>query len=185
VNPVERRRPRSVVLVGFMGAGKSTVGPLLARRLGWRFTDIDEEIVRRTGASVAEIFRSRGESAFRAMERELTAALSSGPDTVIAPGGGWILQPGALESLPGTARVVWLRVSPEEAVRRLRNDPIERPLLAGPDPLGQARALLPLREPAYRRAHYTVDADARAPADIAAEIAALLDLEGHGDEDQR
>jgi shikimate kinase len=164
-----------------MGAGKTTIGARLAQRLGWRFIDFDEEIVRRAGMSIADIFRTHGEMAFRDMEQRLTAELSCVTDAVLAPGGGWIMRPGALESLPPAARVVWLRVTPEEAVRRVRESDVERPLLAGPDPLAAARQLLAQREPLYGRADLIVDADEATPDDITQRIVAFLELENHGD----
>ena len=176
-------RASSVVLVGLSGAGKSTVGPLLAQHLGWRFLDFDEQIARDAGASIAEIFRTGGEMSFRERERRLTRELSSVAHTVVAPGGGWITDPGALAGLPRGARVIWLRVSAEEAVRRLRGSAIERPLLAG-DPLRRAREILAEREPLYRQAHHTIDVDARAPADIVREIATLLETEADGDSEE-
>jgi shikimate kinase len=163
-----------VVLIGFMGAGKTTIGRLLALELGWRFLDFDEEIVRRTGTSVAHIFREQGEAAFRELEARLTGELSSVERTVIAPGGGWITQPGLLERLPTRTRTVWLRVSPEEAVLRLRAAGAERPLFSGPDPLPAARDLLARREALYLQADHVVDVDGRTPAEIVAEITTLL-----------
>lgn len=168
------QRVRTVVMIGFMGAGKTTVGQILARRLGWDFIDIDEEIVRRARMSVADIFRTLGEAAFRTMEQRLTEELCCKAETVVAPGGGWILKPGALESLPPTARAVWLRVTPEEALRRVCDGAMERPLLAGPEPLARARRLMAEREPLYGAAHHAVDVVARDPDDIAWEIEMLL-----------
>lgn len=164
------REVRRIVLVGFMSAGKTTIGRLLADAQGWRFVDVDEEIVRRTGMSVAEIFRERGEAVFRRLESRLTARLCSLDCAVVAPGGGWIMAPMALERLPAGTLTVWLRVSPEEAVRRALGSGIGRPLLAGTDPLATARALLAVREPRYERADHTVHVDGRTPAEITAEI---------------
>jgi shikimate kinase len=167
-----RRRPRSevndrsVVLVGLPGSGKSATGALLADRLGWAFADIDALIVAQTGRSVADLFRTDGESAFRAMEARLTAALSSQPATVLAPGGGWAAQAGTLEALPGHAAVVWLRVSPDEAIRRLRGSPEERPLLAVPDPVSALHALAVTREERYALADLVVDVDGRGVEDV-------------------
>jgi shikimate kinase len=171
-------QPRAVVLVGFMGAGKTTVGQRLAERLGWRFFDIDDEIVRREGMSIGDIFRTRGEPAFRALERQLTDAVCCEAKAVIAPGGGWILTHGALRRLPAGTVTVWLRVSPEEAVRRLGRDSIERPLLAGSDPLERAREILAAREPFYRGARHVIDVDGREPQDITEEIALLVTAQG-------
>jgi shikimate kinase len=162
------------VLVGLPGSGKTTVGPLLARTLDWTFFDFDDEIVRRAGCSVASLFQERGEEAFRTMEAQLTAELSSLPHAVLAPGGGWAAQPGLLESLPRSAAVIWLRVSPEEAIRRLRGSPVERPLLTGADALGVVRWLARQRNDRYARADLVVDVDGRGPEEIADTISEWL-----------
>lgn len=166
----------AVVLVGMMGAGKSTVGALLAERLGWRFIDLDSEIERVTGQTIPEIFAARGEPAFRALERELTARIASSRGIVLAPGGGWILQDANPAAMPAGTRYVWLRVSPEVAVQRIRQHKRERPLLQGGDPVERARHLSEQREPLYRTAGREIDTDAREPADIAAEIADWIAL---------
>ncbi len=162
-----------VILIGFMAAGKTTVGRLLAERLGWRFVDFDEEIVRRSGETVPEIFRQHGESVFRALEARLTAELRSQERAVLAPGGGWVTTPAALEGLPAGTALVWLRVSAEEALRRIGGG-ADRPLLAGADPLTRARALMDERESLYRRADVVIDVDGRTPAAIADAIVARL-----------
>lgn len=160
-----------VVLVGFMAAGKSTVGPLLAGRLGWQYVDFDDVIEARTGLPISEIFRVQGEAAFRAMEARLTDEFGCARGVVLAPGGGWITNPALLDGLCAGSLVVWLRVSPEEAVARALADDVHRPLLAGPDPLARARLLLAEREPLYYLADVVVDVDGREAADIAFEIA--------------
>ena len=173
--------PSLIVLVGFMAAGKSTVGKLLADRLGWRFLDPDAEIVRSTGTSIAEIFRERGEAGFRELERRLTASLHSVAPAVLAPGGGWITNPGARAALPPGAFLIWLRVSADEAVRRAQATGEERPLLAGADPLAAARVLLAAREPLYAAADLTVDVERREPADVVREIIEAIGLETNGE----
>lgn len=163
-----------IILIGFMAAGKSTVGRVLADRLGWEFLDFDEEIERRTGMSIAEIFEIAGEPAFRALEAELTADIAGARDIVLAPGGGWIKQPDLLERLGPGSLVVWLHITPEEAVRRARQAPTHRPLLAGPDPLERARLLMAEREPYYALADVVVDVDDRTEDEIAREILGYL-----------
>lgn len=158
-----------------MAAGKSTIAPRLAHALGWRVFDVDQELTRRTGLSIAAIFRDFGESHFRRIEAELTAALCSGDRVVIAAGGGWITSP-ASESVIKDAetRVIWLRVSPEEAVRRAAQDSVERPLLSRDDALEHARRLLAEREPLYAAADLAIDADGRDADDVLDDILTWL-----------
>ncbi|MBI4408369.1 MAG: shikimate kinase [Gemmatimonadetes bacterium] len=163
-----------IVLIGFMASGKSTVGRKLAELLGWRFLDFDEEIERRTGRSVPQIFQESGEPEFRRLEAALTAEVAALDRLVLAPGGGWITQPGLRALLPSGSLLVWLRISAAEAVRRARRAPTHRPLLAGPDPLGLAQALLREREPFYRLAHAVVDVDGRDPDEIARQIVEMV-----------
>lgn len=164
-----------ILLVGFMASGKSTIGRLVADRLGWGFIDFDGEIERRTGRTIPELFRQRGEAEFRALEAELTEEVAALEHVVLAPGGGWITQPELIEYFGDETLVVWLRVSPEEAVRRARGDLSKRPLLAAPDPVIRARLLLREREPLYRMADVVVDVDGRAPEAVADEIAGLVE----------
>jgi shikimate kinase len=173
--PEPAARPFSrVVLVGLPGAGKSTVAHVLAERLGWRAVDLDDEIVRRTGRTVADLFERDGESAFRAMESRLTAELSSQSQLVLAPGGGWAARPGSLEALPPGTATVWLRVSPEEAIRRLRGSPVRRPLLGDADPLAALRRLAQHRNERYALANVTIDVDDRSADETATLIGEWL-----------
>ena len=163
--PIER-----VVLLGYMCSGKSTVGGALARRLGWQLVDFDVEIERREDRRVWEIIRSRGEEHFRDLEAALTQELAQAAGVVLAPGGGWITQPGLLEAIrPGTL-AVWLRVTPRETVRRLAADPIDRPMKDDPDAVDRVAAMLDEREPLYRRADFMVPGDGRGVEEIAFEI---------------
>lgn len=168
-HPIER-----IVLVGMMCSGKSAVGAALAELLGWAHVDLDREIERASGRPVREIFASEGEAAFRRMEAEATRRIAERTRVVLSPGGGWITNPDLLDALgPGTL-CVWLQVSPEEAVRRSAAAPGERPLLAGPDPLGAVRRLLAEREPFYARAHLVLPTDGRSVGGAARDIHASI-----------
>jgi shikimate kinase len=163
-----------VVLVGFMGSGKSTVGPILANALGWRFVDQDKTVEATAGLTVSEIFRQHGEARFRAMEANAAQDLLEQKDLVMASGGGWAAVPGRLSELPEGTAAVWLRVSAAEAVRRAQSSPGARPLLAGPDPVIAARQLLSERESKYGLAGLEVDTEARKAEDVAARIVEIL-----------
>jgi shikimate kinase len=169
--PVE---PRRIVLLGFMGSGKSTVGPILARRLGWIFIDLDREIVAAAGLSVPEIFAGEGEPGFRRREAEATRRVISRDRLVLAPGGGWVANPDASGTLPEGTLEVWLRTSVSSVLRRVRRSRHERPLLAGSDPESTVRRLMAEREPLYRRAGLTVRTDGRNPSRVAEEIENLM-----------
>ena len=120
-----------IVLVGFMGAGKSTVGPLLAAALGLPFADLDQVIEEQQGRSVRDIFAAGGEAAFRAVEREALASFLAGPDAVLALGGGAVQDP-ASQRLLRPVSVVYLEVGYDEALRRVGGD-AGRPMLARAD----------------------------------------------------
>lgn len=138
-----------VVLVGLPGAGKTTVGEAVARRLKRPFLDLDREIERRQGMTVNAIFAERGEHVFRGLERELTEELRSAGGMVLAPGGGWIADPGNVALLRPPARIIYLRVTPETAFRRMGPERDARPLLQRPDALGEVRKLEQARRALY------------------------------------
>ena len=170
-----------VFLVGMMGAGKSAVGPSLARRLGRRFVDADAEIERAAGRSIPEIFAAEGEAGFRARERETVDALARSAD-VIALGGGALTQSGAPERLAAQGILVYLRARPQTLVSRL-GDCSTRPMLSGvplQERSARLSALLAERAPAYATAELVVDTDDRAVADIAEEIACRLESRQSG-----
>jgi shikimate kinase len=139
----------SVYLVGMMGAGKTTVGRLLARRLKLRFLDSDHEIERRCGAAVPLIFDIEGEAGFRARESSVLAELTALEGVVLATGGGAVLAEDNRRRLAATGAVVYLRAQPEDLYERVRQDR-NRPLLATADPLARLRALYFERDPLYR-----------------------------------
>ena len=159
--------PPHLVLVGLPGSGKSTVGPLLADGLGAAFIDLDIEIERRERMTISEIFASRGEEEFRAMERAITQELATRPAMVISPGGGWMADQANVELLRPPARIIHLVVSVPTALHRLGPEINRRPLLA--DPAAQARleALAAARMPLYRRADSEIDTETITPQQVA------------------
>ncbi|MGH8741274.1 MAG: shikimate kinase [Burkholderiales bacterium] len=139
----------SVFLVGLMGAGKTTVGRLLARRLKLRFYDSDQEIERRCGVKIPVIFEIEGEAGFRAREEQAIAELTALQGIVLATGGGAVLSEDNRRRLAAAGTVVYLNARPEDLFERVRQDH-NRPLLAGGDPLGRLRELHAERDPLYR-----------------------------------
>ena len=168
-----------VVLVGLSGSGKSTVGPLLARRWRMPFLDLDREIERAAGISVPEIFRREGESGFRAREATATRSQALSEPAVIATGGGWMARAELRDAWPKAVRI-WLQVSPREAAKRLAGRPGSRPLLVNDSPEAVLEELLVQRLPAYRLAEYTIDTSDRSPSEVALLAAALLEKTGDG-----
>lgn len=146
-----------LTLVGMPGSGKSTVGRQLARRLGLPFFDSDHVIEQRLGCSIRDYFAQAGEEAFREREQEVIAELASGPDAVVATGGGAVLREANRLALRAAGQVIYLRSSPEELYRRLRHD-TQRPLLQVADPLARLRAMHAERDPLYRAAaHFQIE----------------------------
>jgi shikimate kinase len=150
---------KHLVLVGLPGSGKTAIGRAAAAAAQLPFLDFDEEIERRTGLTPSEFFQRRGEAAFRATEVSLTRELVGLHTIVVAPGGGWIAQEAARTALKGHAVLVYLRVSPEEALRRMGANVQLRPLLAA-DPLAAMNRLLAERRPFYENSDYVVDTEA-------------------------
>lgn len=164
-------RAERIVLIGLPGAGKSTVGPIMAVRLGWMFVDLDVEIENATGLQVAEIFLRQGEAGFRKIEHELTLRLASELHLILAPGGGWAVH----NTLPG-ALTVWLKVDPQVAIVRMGESANVRPLLQ-PDPLEKLNGLLAIREQFYAQADVTIDTNGKTPNAIATEIIGAIEEE--------
>jgi shikimate kinase len=179
----ETMERRPIWLVGMMGAGKSAVGPVLARSLARRFVDTDAEIERSAGMTVSEIFSTEGERAFRERERQLIEDLSSGSD-VVALGGGAIAQPGGAALLGRTGSVVYLKASASSLLGRL-GDCSERPLLRDLAPegrLARLETLLAERASAYETAVIAVDTERRTLEAVAEEILRRLDAARPGPE---
>ena len=144
---------KHLVLVGLPGAGKSSVGRELAGRLNRGFIDLDLYIERSFGKSVVEIFASGGEAAFRDAEADVSRSVWEMPPSVIAPGGGWLFNPGTTAHLLDRSRIIYLRVSPDAAIRRMGRGIRRRPLLrSAADPYQAMRALFEARGPRYESA---------------------------------
>ena len=146
--PVENAA-QNIFLVGLMGAGKTTIGRTLAKKLGWRFVDSDHEIEARTGVSIPTIFEIEGETGFRRRESAVIAELAAESNTVMATGGGAVLAAENREQLRSHGFVVYLDVSPAALYDRTRHDK-NRPLLQVHDPLAKLRELHTVRNPLYR-----------------------------------
>ena len=159
-----------IVLVGFMGSGKSTVGRRLARQLGWGFLDMDERIEERNGRRVADIFREQGEAAFRQEELRVARELQTATRQVVATGGGAFAQAETREVLRAGAFTVYLAGDFEALARRVPADG-SRPLAADREIM---RRLLEEREPFYRSADLIVDATAAPDAIVARIMAAAF-----------
>ncbi len=152
--------------------GKTTIGREAARQMGRRFVDFDQEIERRAGMSVREIFRLKGEEHFRAMESELTKELSESSGMVLSPGGGWITQTSSVELLHSVGRIIYLRASPEAVAKRLKR--VEtRPLLAGRDPVVALRELYAKRRALYETADVVLDTERLARQQLIAKLVEL------------
>jgi shikimate kinase len=161
-----------IVLVGFMGAGKTTVGTLLAEKLGLEFADSDLVLEQRAGRPIRQIFAEDGEAAFRVLEHKVIADLLDGPDLVLALGGGAAEHAGTRRRL-AAAQVVYLHVGYEQAMRRVSGDgdPASRPLLARPDLAATYRRRLPLYAAI---ATLTIPTDDRPPEAVTQDILEYL-----------
>lgn len=175
--PVRAVVPGSVFLVGLMGAGKTSVGKLLARRLGKSFHDCDHVIEARTGVKIPVIFEIEGESGFRVRECAVVDELTRLPDAVVATGGGAILHADNREALRSRGLVVYLRASVDELWHRTRHDR-NRPLLQTADPRARLRQLLEQRDPLYAAtAHVVVDTGSQSMRSLVNRLEGLLERE--------
>jgi shikimate kinase len=166
---------RRIVLTGFMGSGKSTVGPLVAQRLGWSFLDVDDVIETEAGCTIAELFARHGEAAFRDREHATVARLADGEALVLALGGGAIEREATRELLrngPGTL-LVHLEVELATTLARCRGTEQTRPILADQANLASRYER---RLPLYRTAHISIGVDALTPAEAADAIVATAGL---------
>ena len=148
-----------LILVGLPGSGKTTVGQAVADKLGRTFLDLDLEIERREGRSISQIFGEKGEAYFRRKERELTEELTLVGNFIVSPGGGWITDPEVVKLVHPPAKLVYLKVRPDTALKRLGPMRMMRPLLTRPDPLGELKRLYEGRKAAYEAADHVIDTE--------------------------
>jgi shikimate kinase len=173
--------PARLFLVGYRGTGKTTVGRLVAAKLGWAFVDADDRLEAAAGKTVAEVFASEGEVGFRGREAVILAELAALENTVVATGGGAVLRPANRTHL-ATGFVVLLTASPSVIGKRTAGDPTNaarRPNLTEGGGLEEVMTVLAAREPLYRSvADLVVPTDERSPDDVAADILTALGEKG-------
>ena len=160
---------KNLVLVGFMGSGKSTIGPLVAKKMGMRFVDMDSLIEEREKTTISEIFVKRGESVFREIETELVKELAIQQDLVIATGGGVVLRPSNIEIFGRTGILVYLHVDAQSAFARTQSYQ-HRPLLKGKESVKKIGDLLLERASFYDAIPYRVETVGYSPNKIAETI---------------
>jgi shikimate kinase len=166
----------NLYLVGLMGAGKTTVGRLLARHYGYGFHDSDHEIEARTGVKIPVIFEIEGEAGFRRREETVIAELTALSGIVLATGGGAVLSPVTRENLRNNGMVIYLRGTPEHLYERTRHDR-NRPLLQTENPLDRLRELYQQRDPLYREvADIVVDTGRQGVSGMTRMLCGKLDL---------
>lgn len=171
------QRPERVALVGLRGAGKSTVGRLLARALEVPFVELDRRVEELSGLTIAEVFDLHGAQGFHRWERQaLEKVLGEGERLVIATGGSIVTNEASFRRLRETCRTVWLRARPEEHVRRVVAQGDPRPMQDNPHAMDQLRAILAERSPRYAACELAIDTSDVEPARVAEEIRQRLGL---------
>ena len=172
----------NLTLIGYRATGKTTLARLLAERLGWDWIDADVEIERVAGKTIAKIFAEDGEPAFRDMEAQVIADLTSRPSLVIAAGGGAPMREESRTAMRAGGSVVWLTASPATIHARMTGDETtatRRPSLTDRGPLDEILHVLSAREPIYREAaHVEVDTENKTPESLVDEILGLIHLDG-------
>lgn len=167
--------PRIVALLGLRGAGKTTIGRQLARRLHVRFVELDRRIEKAADMSLAELFSLYGEEYYRRLERDtLAEVLAERRPMVLATGGGIVASPDTYALLKKSAVTVWLRATPEDHWNRVVSQGDRRPMADHPQAMADLRALLAAREPLYASADHTVETSGRSVDSIVDEVAATV-----------
>lgn len=169
-------RPSHLILIGLPGAGKSTHGLRAAQQLSRPFIDLDRRVSQREGRSIAQIFRQDGEPAFRALETQATVALADEAASVVAPGGGWMMDAANVALVKPGALIVWLQVTPAVAVHRMGPRIRLRPLLASGDPVANLERLLERRADRYATADAVINTEVLDWQGVVDALAALAPL---------
>jgi XRE family transcriptional regulator, aerobic/anaerobic benzoate catabolism transcriptional regulator len=175
--PSDDARRRRIALIGLRGGGKSTLGALLAERLGVPFIELDREIEKRSGASLSEIFDMFGQETFRRAEREaLDDVLRRHKDFVIATSGSIVTEPGTLELLLASCFTVWVRAEPEEHMKRVMAQGDMRPMAKSARAMEDLISILRSREPLYAKADVMLSTSNRTPEQNLAELLRLIEV---------
>lgn len=177
VGEPENQRATTVALLGLRGAGKTTIGKKLARRLHARFVELDRRIEQTAEMSLGELFSLYGEDYYRRLEREMLASvLAENQPTVLATGGGIVAAHDTYALLKHSAITIWLRATPEDHWKRVVAQGDKRPMADHPQAMADLRALLEARQPLYATADYTIDTSGRAVPDVVDEAGTLIHI---------
>ena len=172
-------RQRRIALIGLRGGGKSTLGRLLAERLGVPFIELDREVEKRSGASLSEIFDMFGQETFRRAEREaLEAVLAQHREFVMATSGSIVTEPGTLELLLASCFTVWVRAAPDEHMRRVMAQGDMRPMANSGRAMDDLVSILKSREPLYAKAEAAITTSGKTPAETVIELVRLVGASG-------
>lgn len=168
---------RSVALLGLRGAGKSTVGAALGKRLGVSFIEVDQRIEQAAGLSLGQLFELHGEGYYRRLEHNVLQSLLSGPPVVLAAGGSIVSSPDNFALLRRGCRTIWLRARPEDHWSRVIQQGDHRPMAKNPHAFEELRTLLSQREELYASADHTVDTTSRSVAAVVKQVHSLAALD--------
>ena len=173
-----KARPRFIALIGLRGAGKSTVGPMLAKRLKTEFVELDKWIEKAAGMSLAEIFATHGESYYRDLQRESLLRLFAKCGCVLAPGGSVVADAETWELIKRRCFTVWLHATPDEFMKRMRIQGDTRPMQGRPSAMDELRALLARREPLYAESHLVIRTTHKSPRQVVTQISNAAAIRG-------
>jgi XRE family aerobic/anaerobic benzoate catabolism transcriptional regulator len=173
--------PRFLALIGLRGAGKSTVGPVLAKRLKTEFVEIDKLVEEAAGMSLAEIFATHGEAYYRELERESIIRLFAGSrGCVVVPGGSVVTDPESWRLIKRRCFTIWLHATPEEFMKRMRRQGDLRPMQGRPSAMDELKALLSRREPLYAQSNLKIKTTGKSPAAVTSLIMKAVESRGGG-----